>query len=84
MKTSIMTALLVAMALTLSACIVGPKYQKPMVETPAAYKEWKAAEPGDAAPRGGRSIVMLDLIAVAVTILFFALALLYVRFCEKI
>jgi hypothetical protein len=27
---------------------------------------------------------MLDLIAIAVTILFFALALWYVRFCEKI
>jgi hypothetical protein len=27
---------------------------------------------------------MLDLIAIAVTILFFALALWYVRFCERI
>jgi len=27
---------------------------------------------------------MLDLIAIAVTVLFFALALWYVRFCEKI
>ena len=29
-------------------------------------------------------MTMLDLIAVAVTVLFFALALWYVRFCEKI
>jgi len=27
---------------------------------------------------------MLDLIAIAVTVLFFALALWYVRFCERI
>ncbi len=29
-------------------------------------------------------MTMLDLLAVAVTILFFALALWYVRFCERI
>jgi NodT family efflux transporter outer membrane factor (OMF) lipoprotein len=44
--------LFLAAAPALGACVVGPKYQKPVVETPAAYKEWKAAEPGDAAPRG--------------------------------
>jgi NodT family efflux transporter outer membrane factor (OMF) lipoprotein len=34
-------------ALALDACSVAPTYQKPLVEPPAAYKEWKAAEPGD-------------------------------------
>ena len=38
--------------LALGACVVGPKYQKPLMEPPAAYKEWKAAEPGDATLRG--------------------------------
>ena len=38
--------------LAAGACVVGPKYQKPIVDTPATYKEWKAAEPGDAALRG--------------------------------
>jgi NodT family efflux transporter outer membrane factor (OMF) lipoprotein len=39
-------------ALALGACSVGPPYQKPLVEPPAAYKEWKAAEPGDDTLRG--------------------------------
>jgi NodT family efflux transporter outer membrane factor (OMF) lipoprotein len=46
-------ALIVAVAL--SACNLGPKYARPAVETPAAYKEskdWKVAEPRDHAPRG--------------------------------
>jgi NodT family efflux transporter outer membrane factor (OMF) lipoprotein len=38
--------------LAAGACAVGPTYQKPIVDAPAAYKEWKAAEPGDAALRG--------------------------------
>jgi NodT family efflux transporter outer membrane factor (OMF) lipoprotein len=38
--------------LALAACVVGPRYQKPVVEAPAVYKEWKPAEPGDALPRG--------------------------------
>ena len=38
--------------LTLGACVVGPKYQKPVLEPPPAYKEWKAAEPGDDTLRG--------------------------------
>jgi NodT family efflux transporter outer membrane factor (OMF) lipoprotein len=38
--------------LAFGSCVVGPKYQRPVVETPAQYKEWKAAEPGDGAPRG--------------------------------
>lgn len=39
----------------LSACMVGPRYAKPPVTTPAAYKEtgdWKIAKPGDAVNRG--------------------------------
>ncbi|NBR27804.1 MAG: RND transporter, partial [Betaproteobacteria bacterium] len=39
----------------LGACMVGPKYNKPPVVTPAAYKEtgdWKIAQPRDAINRG--------------------------------
>jgi len=47
----------------LSGCMVGPKYQRPSAETPAAYKEltaadfkntqgWKVAQPKDDAIRG--------------------------------
>ena len=46
-----------------AGCMVGPKYQRPSAETPAAYKEltpadfqntdgWKVAQPNDAALRG--------------------------------
>lgn len=41
--------------LLLSACAVGPDYERPKVEVPVAYKEagdWKPAEPRDFAPRG--------------------------------
>ncbi|HXE94763.1 MAG TPA: efflux transporter outer membrane subunit [Dongiaceae bacterium] len=41
---------ILAVALSLSACSVGPDYVRPTVETPAAYKEgdgWKTAQPGD-------------------------------------
>ena len=41
--------------LALAGCAVGPNYQKPPVETPAAYKEagdWVVAKPADAAPKG--------------------------------
>lgn len=44
-----------ACALLLAACTVGPKYERPDVVTPPAYKEskdWKAAEPKDSVPRG--------------------------------
>ena len=53
-----------AVCLALSACEVGPDYQKPAAANPAAYKEssesaaaakaegWKPAEPQDAANRG--------------------------------
>ena len=53
------TALLAGLAL-LSGCSFAPKYGKPAVQTPAAYKEiksastngWKVAEPRDGALRG--------------------------------
>lgn len=41
--------------LAVCGCAVGPDYQRPDVEVPAAYKEaegWKAAQPRDAASRG--------------------------------
>ncbi|MEO7742420.1 MAG: efflux transporter outer membrane subunit [Usitatibacter sp.] len=44
------------LALVLSACAAGPAYQKPTVETPAAFKEaagdWVVAKPGDHVPKG--------------------------------
>ena len=39
----------------LAACTVGPKYVRPTVDTPSAYKEggeWKVAQPRDAIQRG--------------------------------
>ncbi len=39
----------------LSSCAIGPGYEKPQVETPAAYKEagdWIVAKPADNAPKG--------------------------------
>lgn len=50
-------------ALFLSGCAIGPKYQRPAVPTPPSYKElqnktasggeqWKVAQPSDAAIRG--------------------------------
>jgi NodT family efflux transporter outer membrane factor (OMF) lipoprotein len=47
--------LLLTTAGVLSACMVGPRYSKPPVTTPAAYKEagdWKIAQPRDAINRG--------------------------------
>ena len=47
-------ALAAALAL-LDGCMVGPKYIRPSVATPAAYKEagdWKVAQPQDAVKRG--------------------------------
>ncbi|MES3003154.1 MAG: RND transporter, partial [Pseudomonadota bacterium] len=45
-----------AAALALAACAVGPAYQKPTVETPAAFKEgqgeWVKAVPADTLERG--------------------------------
>jgi len=42
-------------ALTLSACLVGPDYQRPSVATPPAFKEaagWVPARPADAIDKG--------------------------------
>jgi NodT family efflux transporter outer membrane factor (OMF) lipoprotein len=54
---------LVCLILTLPACTIGPKYERPEARVPAAYKEappasfktadgWKAAQPSDEVPRG--------------------------------
>jgi NodT family efflux transporter outer membrane factor (OMF) lipoprotein len=54
---------LLACAILLTGCVVGPKYARPSVQTPAAYKEqgamdsasagaWKTAQPKDDAIRG--------------------------------
>ena len=46
---------LLAAALTLGGCMVGPDYVRPTAPAPAAFKEmagWKAAQPQDDAPRG--------------------------------
>jgi NodT family efflux transporter outer membrane factor (OMF) lipoprotein len=45
----------IALGAALSGCMVGPDYQRPDVDVPAAYKEagdWKVAQPGDEASRG--------------------------------
>ncbi len=55
--------LLVACTLLQAACVVGPRYKRPSVQTPSVYKEvpqegaqpdseWKPARPNDAAIRG--------------------------------
>src|SRR5215468_5410704 len=51
---------LFCLSLTLTACSVGPKYQRPTALVPAAYKEappsyfegWKVAQPSDDISRG--------------------------------
>ena len=52
----VLKALALAATLTqLGACVVGPKYVRPGVATPSAYKEtgdWKVAQPRDDAKRG--------------------------------
>ena len=56
-------AYLACLTLVLTACSIGPKYQRPEAQVPSAYKEsppasfeelraWKAAQPNDGAPRG--------------------------------
>ena len=50
MKTSALIPALVSVLL--SACAAGPDYQRPTVDTPAAFKElgdWKPAEPREPA-----------------------------------
>jgi NodT family efflux transporter outer membrane factor (OMF) lipoprotein len=47
--------LLSCLLAALAGCAVGPDYQRPEVDTPAQFKEWrdwKVAEPSDDAPRG--------------------------------
>ncbi len=61
-KISRMSFSVVALALVLAGCAVGPQYQRPQVETPDAFKEatlspeaakqWKAAQPADDLERG--------------------------------
>ncbi|MCQ4347143.1 efflux transporter outer membrane subunit [Pseudomonas stutzeri] len=44
-----------ALTLALAGCAIGPDYQRPELNTPAAFKQaegWKAAEPADALERG--------------------------------
>jgi NodT family efflux transporter outer membrane factor (OMF) lipoprotein len=55
-------ALAAGLVVALAGCVVGPKYVRPSVQTPVAYKEgttagsvdeaWRAAQPRDAALRG--------------------------------
>jgi len=53
--TSLHSSFLLASALLLGACAVGPNYQRPAVDAPAAFKEapagWKPAQPQDAQAR---------------------------------
>jgi NodT family efflux transporter outer membrane factor (OMF) lipoprotein len=54
-KFSLIAVLLAAFALWAGGCNFAPKYQRPSVETPAAFKEaadWKPAQPRDDARRG--------------------------------
>src|SRR5712691_9824275 len=58
-----LVALVAEAAIAASGCIAGPKYVRPVVQAPPAYKElggdlpagaeaWKPAQPSDAAGRG--------------------------------
>jgi hypothetical protein len=54
---NILLLALAGLALLSSACMIGPKYQRPIAPAPAAYKEpppygWKEAQPNDGAIRG--------------------------------
>src|SRR5262249_51812470 len=40
------------LVLFLAGCAVGPDYERPSVEAPSQYKEWKVAQPQDGASRG--------------------------------
>ncbi len=62
------TTAVLALACLTSACLVGPDYARPSVETPLAFKEaipaaakgWTAILPDDAAPRGAWWSVFRD------------------------
>jgi NodT family efflux transporter outer membrane factor (OMF) lipoprotein len=46
---------LLALSLALSACAIGPDYQRPQLQTPAQFKQiegWTQAKPGDVLERG--------------------------------
>jgi len=46
---------LLALSLALSACAIGPDYQRPQLQAPAQFKQiegWTQAKPGDALERG--------------------------------
>lgn len=46
---------LLALSLALSACAIGPDYQRPQLQTPAQFKQiegWTQAQPGDVLARG--------------------------------
>lgn len=46
---------LALLTLALAGCAIGPDYQRPEINTPAAFRQaagWKAAEPADALARG--------------------------------
>jgi len=48
-------ALHLVMGLTLSACAIGPDYQRPQLQTPVQFKQvegWTLAQPGDVLERG--------------------------------
>lgn len=49
------TLCLLALSIALAGCAIGPDYQRPEINTPAAFKQaegWKAAVPADALARG--------------------------------
>src|SRR5579863_2092040 len=58
-------ALILSGVLIFTGCVVGPKYDRPSVETPSAWKEpppegWKAATPHDEMSKGNWWIVFSD------------------------
>ncbi|WP_347506611.1 efflux transporter outer membrane subunit [Pseudomonas anguilliseptica] len=55
MKALVALPTLLALSLALSACAIGPDYQRPQLQTPAQFKQiegWTQAQPGDALARG--------------------------------
>jgi NodT family efflux transporter outer membrane factor (OMF) lipoprotein len=60
---SLCTALLALAMVSLSGCVVGPKYHQPAVQAPPAYKEvgdWKPAQPNDQNLGGSWWKIFLD------------------------
>src|SRR5688572_26541285 len=46
---------LACVALSITACSIGPKYHRPETQVPTSFKEldgWKVAQPDDSTPRG--------------------------------